>query len=106
MRNDLLRQAARLLPPPPLSAWQKAHVLAALVERPCSPPGVSTAGGLVALALAVGARGRQDRALSAAQLFRVLTDRQERFSHPGRELQVEEAADFGVMLDNRKRATR
>ena len=98
-RNDLLRQAARLLPP--LSAWQKAHVLADLVARPCSPPGVDSAAELVALALAVYPSSRPDRRLGAAQIFRVLVSHK---SH--REMEVGAAPDFGVMLDNRKRATR
>ncbi len=99
MRNDLLRQAARLLPP--LSAWQKAHVLADLARKPCSPPGVGSASALVSLALAVYPSSRRDRKLGAAQVFRVLV------SHKSpREMEAEAAPDFGLMLDNLKRAHR
>lgn len=70
IRDDLLRQAALLLPP--VSTWQKAQLLAELVRRPPARPGVSTAGGLVALAAAVYRLERRDRELSARQVFRVL----------------------------------
>lgn len=103
MRNDLLRQAARRLPP--LSAWQKAHALADLAARPCAP-GVETAAELVALALAVYPSGRLDRKLSAAQLFRVLRKPPARFSQVASEMEAESVEGIGEMLDNRKRATR
>ncbi len=86
IRDEFLREAARLLPP--VSAWQKAHVLAELARRPGSRPGISTAAGLVALALAVYAPERRDRALSPAQAFRIL--------HPGRDMQVDPVVDFTV----------
>ena len=97
MRNDLLRQAARLLPP--LSAWQKAHVLADLARRPCSPPGVGSAAQLVALALGVYPSCRRDRKLGAAQLSRVLV------SHKSpSEMEVDAAPTFTLTLDHLKRA--
>lgn len=67
-RDDLLRLAARRLPP--LSAWQKAHVLADLARRPCSPPAVDSAAELVALAGTV-----YRRRLGVAQIYGVLVFR-------------------------------
>jgi hypothetical protein len=105
-RNDLLREAARRLPP--LSRWQQAAVLADLARRPCSPPGVNSAAELVVLALAIYAPTRLDRKLGAAQLFRVLTARKApgRFSQVASEMEEEAAPDFSLTMDNLKRATR
>jgi hypothetical protein len=71
IRDDLLRQAARLLPP--VSAWRKAHLLAELARRPGARSGVGTAAGLVAMAGAIYCPERRDREqLSASQAFRIL----------------------------------
>jgi hypothetical protein len=73
VRDDLLREAAGLLPP--VSVWQKARLLADLARRAGSRPGVSTAAGLVALATEVYCPERRDRELSRSQIFRVLVSR-------------------------------
>jgi hypothetical protein len=73
LRDDLLREAARRLPP--VSAWQKAHRIADLARRADARPDVSTAAGLVALAAVVYRPERRDREISQAQVFRVIVSR-------------------------------
>jgi hypothetical protein len=70
MRDDLLRAAARLLPL--ASAWVKAHDLVRLARRTDSRPGISTAAGLVALAIALYSPERRDRELSVWQVYRIV----------------------------------
>jgi hypothetical protein len=72
IRDDLLREAARRLPPD--SVWQKAHRIAELARRADARPGVSSAAGLVALARGLYRPERRDRDLSPKQLFRILAD--------------------------------
>jgi hypothetical protein len=93
IRDDLLREAARRLPP--VSAWRKAHLLADLARAPASRPSVTTAAGLVALAVAVyRPDDRRDRDLSASQIFRVAFSRISPL-----EMEEAEAADSNPMLD-------
>lgn len=92
IRDALLREAARRLPP--TSAWRKAHEIAELARRPARP-GVSTAAGLVALAVKVYRAERRDRELSVSQAFRILTE--SRISPI--EMQAGAALDSGSMLD-------
>jgi hypothetical protein len=94
MRNDLLRQAARLLPG--MSTWRRAHLLADLARRP-GRPGVTTAAGLVALAAGVYAPARRDRRLGASQVFRLLASR--RISHPPRVMQAAPGPEWALVLD-------
>lgn len=93
IRDELLREAARLLPP--ASAWRRAHEVAELARRPASRPGVSTAAGLVALAVKVYRPDRRDRELSVSQAFRILTES----SISPIEMQAGAALDLGSMLD-------
>ena len=67
IRDDLLREAVRLLPAD--SAWQKAHALVALAGR-ARAPDASTPAGLVALAWRV-----YPHHLSASQVFRIVSRR-------------------------------
>lgn len=68
IRNELLREAAKLLSP--ASAWGKSHVLAELARPPGARPDATTVPGLVALALRMYP-GRSG--LSPGQAFRVVS---------------------------------